>query len=101
MEKKTKKTIIDMTYASSLGIIMVISIFGCLLIGAYLDRKFQTTTNVFTVLFLVIGIIAGFRNIYLFIRRLLEQEKREALEAKKAGKSGNDDGTKRPPAEKN
>lgn len=82
----------DMTHASSLGLFMAISIFGCLLIGAYLDRKFQTTTNVFTVLFLVVGLIAGFRNIYIFIRKLLDEEKRADLEARRARKLKKDAG---------
>lgn len=100
MEKNTKRTVVEMAHASSLGIVMVISIFGCLLIGAYLDRKFQTTTNVFTVFFLTIGIIAGFRNIYIFLRRLLAQEKRESDQAKEVKKPGNDRPRKRPALKK-
>ena len=57
----------QMGYAASLGIAMVIAIFGCLMIGLYLDRKLGTD-NIFTPLFLVIGIAAGFRNFYLFIK---------------------------------
>jgi len=67
--KKTskKKMMFQMGYASSLGIAMVIAIFGCLVIGLYLDRKLGTN-NVFTPLFLLIGVAAGFRNFYLFIK---------------------------------
>ncbi|MCK4535286.1 MAG: AtpZ/AtpI family protein, partial [Syntrophobacterales bacterium] len=54
-------------YASSLGIAMVIAIFGCLMIGVYLDKKLGTD-NIFTPLFLLIGVAAGFRNFYLFIK---------------------------------
>ncbi|MBW2631504.1 MAG: AtpZ/AtpI family protein [Deltaproteobacteria bacterium] len=57
----------QMGYASSLGIAMVIAIFGCLIIGLYLDKKLGTN-NVFTPLFLLIGVAAGFRNFYLFIK---------------------------------
>lgn len=100
MDKNTKRTIVEMAHASSLGIAMVISIFGCLLLGAYLDRKFQTTTNVFTVFFLIIGIIAGFRNIYSFLRRLIAQEKRESGQANEVRKPGNDRTGKRPALKK-
>ena len=62
-----KKMMFQMGYAASLGIAMVIAIFGCLMIGLYLDRKLGTD-NIFTPLFLVIGIAAGFRNFYLFIK---------------------------------
>ena len=62
-----KKAMFQMGYASSLGIAMVIAIFGCLMIGLYLDKKLGTN-NVFTPLFLLIGVAAGFRNFYLFIK---------------------------------
>ena len=67
--KKTskKKIMFQMGYASSLGIAMVVAIFGCLMIGLYLDRKLGTN-NIFTPLFLLIGVAAGFRNFYLFIK---------------------------------
>jgi len=42
-----KKVMFQMGYASSLGIAMVIAIFGCLMIGLYLDRKLGTD-NIFT-----------------------------------------------------
>lgn len=66
-ETSKKKIMFQMGYASSLGIAMVIAIFGCLIIGVYLDRKLGTN-NVFTPLFLLIGVAAGFRNFYLFIK---------------------------------
>ncbi len=74
MENNKKRRFFEMAYASSLGIAMAIAIFGCLLIGTYLDRKFNTGNNVFTALFLVIGILAGFRNFYVFIKRFFDEE---------------------------
>ena len=62
-----KKTAFQMGYAASLGLAMVIAIFGCLMIGVYLDKK-MGTNNIFTPLFLLIGVAAGFRNFYLFIK---------------------------------
>jgi len=101
MKKDSKKNVIEMMHASSLGLVMVVCIFGCLLIGVYLDRKFETTTNVFTMLFLVIGLIAGFRNIYTFIKKLLEDEKRADREAQRARKLRNDARKTRSSSEKN
>jgi ATP synthase protein I len=60
--------------ASSVGIAMVLAIFGCLYLGVYLDRKFDTG-NVFKVLFLFMGIAAGFRNLYVLIKRYFPNEK--------------------------
>ena len=68
MDSETKKLSIQMAYASSIGIAMVLAIFGCLLLGSYLDRRFDSG-HVFTIVFLLIGISAGFRNIYVLIQR--------------------------------
>ena len=92
---KKAKTAFEMAYAASLGIAMVIAIFGSLLIGVYLDKKLGTR-HIFTPIFLIVGIGAGFRNFYVFIKRFFPEEtqRRSAREKK-------DDGnTKKPPAEK-
>jgi len=94
-EKKTdKKMIFEMAYASSLGIGLVFAIFGCLFLGAYIDKKLGTT-GIFTILFLIIGVVAGFRNYYVFIKRYLAEDK-------KAEKESNDESDKKiRPAKKN
>ncbi len=79
-----KKVMFQMGYASSLGIAMVIAIFGCLMIGLYLDRKLGTD-NIFTPLFLLIGVAAGFRNFYLFIKSTFPDKE------KGSDKAGDDD----------
>ncbi|HDQ03183.1 MAG TPA: AtpZ/AtpI family protein [Deltaproteobacteria bacterium] len=68
MDEDLKKSAMQMALASSIGLAMVLAIFGCLLLGVYLDRKFDSG-NVFTFIFLVIGIAAGFRNFYVFIKK--------------------------------
>jgi len=68
MDSETKKLSIQMAYASSIGIAMVLAIFGCLLLGNYLDRKFDSG-HAFTVVFLLIGIAAGFHNVYKLIEK--------------------------------
>ncbi|HPK52953.1 MAG TPA: AtpZ/AtpI family protein [Smithellaceae bacterium] len=75
MDKDTKKTAIQMAYASSIGIAMVLAIFGCLMLGLYLDRKFDSG-NVFTFLLLLVGIAAGFRNMYVLIKKNFPDEER-------------------------
>ena len=68
MDQETKKNAMQMAFASSIGIAMVLAIFGCLWLGSYLDRKFESG-HVFTIVFLFIGIAAGFRNIYVLIKK--------------------------------
>lgn len=73
MDKDTKKTAIQMAYASSIGIAMVLMIFGGLYFGVYLDRKFESG-YIFTILLLLAGIIAGFRNIYVLIKKIPDEK---------------------------
>jgi ATP synthase protein I len=73
MDKDTKKTAIQMAYASSIGIAMVLLIFGGLYFGVYLDRKFESG-YIFTILLLLAGIIAGFRNIYVLIKKIPDEK---------------------------
>lgn len=73
MDKDTRKYAIQMAFASSIGIAMILAIFGCLLFGVYLDKKFDSG-HVFTVIFLIIGIAAGFRNLYALIKQNFTDE---------------------------
>ena len=69
MKKERLRTLKDLTYYSSLGLSMVLSIFIGLAIGIYLDRRVFHTTPWLTLIFLGLGIIAGFRNIGLAIKK--------------------------------
>ena len=62
-----------MAYASSIGIAMVLAIFGCLFVGTWLDGKLGTEPY-FTLLLLLIGIAAGFRNLYVLIKTNFKDE---------------------------
>ena len=74
MDKDGKKDLLQVAYASSIGIAMVITIFGGLYLGSYLDRLLGTGYK-FTLILLLIGVAAGFRNIYTFIKRYFTDEK--------------------------
>ena len=69
MDKGAKKVAMQMFYASSLGIFMVIVIFGSLFLGRYIDQRLDTTPY-FTIFLIVVGVFAGFRNIYLLIKKM-------------------------------
>ena len=53
----------ELLYYSSLGLQVAFAIFIGLFIGVWLD-KWLGTVPVFTFIFLVLGIFAGFRNLY-------------------------------------
>jgi ATP synthase protein I len=75
VDKEIRKSAIQMAYASSVGIAMVLAIFGCLYLGIWLDQKLGTEPYL-TLLFLLMGILAGFRNIYVLIKRYLKTNNR-------------------------
>lgn len=74
MDKDTKQMVIQMSYASSAGIAMVLMIFGGLYLGIHLDRKFGTG-YIYTVILLLVGIIAGFRNLYVLVKKISRSER--------------------------
>ncbi|MBN2223308.1 MAG: AtpZ/AtpI family protein [Deltaproteobacteria bacterium] len=67
MEEEKKRFIRQLFLLSSTGLSMVLAIFIGLAIGVLLDGKLNTRPC-FTLIFLGLGIIAGFRNIFWFIR---------------------------------
>jgi ATP synthase protein I len=74
VDKEMKQTAIQAARASSIGIAMVIAVFGCFFIGRWLDRQLGTEPYL-AFLLLLIGIAAGFRNIYVLIKRYVKNEK--------------------------
>jgi ATP synthase protein I len=60
-------------FASSLGIAMVAAILIGLFIGYQLDKWLETSPW-FTLIFLVFGIISGFRNIFILSNRAMKDD---------------------------
>lgn len=94
MDKDVRNSAVQLALASTIGIAMVLAVFGCLLLGVYLDRKFDSG-NVFTLLLLLIGIAAGFRNLYVLIKKNFPDEEKVIKSLK------NEQHRKRPDPEKN
>jgi ATP synthase protein I len=68
MQEETKKALRLMGHASALGIAIVLATAIGLALGYWLDRVFDTSPWL-TLIFLILGIIAGFRNFYHFIAK--------------------------------
>jgi ATP synthase protein I len=68
MKKETRTWIRELAFFSSLGFSVSLSIFIGLGIGVYLDRRFGTSPWLMLV-FLGLGIAAGYRNIGLAIKK--------------------------------
>ncbi len=63
----------SLMFASSLGIAMVAAILIGLFIGYQLD-KWLDTSPWFTLIFLIFGIVSGFRNIFILSRRAMKDD---------------------------
>ncbi len=66
-------------FLSSVGISMVASTFIGLAMGYYLD-KWLDTAPWMTLIFLGLGIVSGFRNIYILTDRELKRQQRDNQE---------------------
>ncbi len=69
MKRETRRAFRELAFYSSLGFAVALSIFIGLAIGVYLDRRWSTQPWL-TLIGLGLGIVAGFRNIALAIRKL-------------------------------
>ncbi|MBW1759796.1 MAG: AtpZ/AtpI family protein [Deltaproteobacteria bacterium] len=68
MKRENRRYMRELAYYSSLGLSVALSIFIGLFAGVYLDRRFDTTPWL-TIIFLFLGIAAGFRNIGLAVKK--------------------------------
>ena len=69
MKRETRRYLKELAYFSSIGLQVAFSIFIGLALGVYLDRQVFHTTPWLTLICLGLGIVAGFRNIALAIRK--------------------------------
>lgn len=68
MKLETVRSLKELAYFSSIGLSVAASIFIGLAAGVWLDRKFETSPWL-TLIFLGLGIAAGYRNIGLAIQK--------------------------------
>jgi len=69
MKRETRRYFRELAYFSSLVFAVALSIVIGLAVGVYLDRKVFNTTPWFTLIGIIVGIIAGYRNIGLAIKK--------------------------------
>lgn len=77
MDKERQELFRSLGFLSSVGICMVASIVIGLAMGYYLD-KWLNTAPWLTLIFMVLGIVSGFRNIFILTNRELKRQKRQA-----------------------
>lgn len=69
MESEARQYIRLLAVVSSMGISMVLATIIGLAIGYFLDHRVFGTEPWLTIIFLILGIIAGFRNLYIIAKR--------------------------------
>jgi ATP synthase protein I len=68
VQEETRKYIKLLALVSTMGISMVLALVIAIFIGYYLDKWFKTSP-LFFLIFMVLGIVAGFRNVYVIMKR--------------------------------
>ncbi len=75
MNREKIRKIKENAYFGSIGPSVAFSVFIGLGIGVYLDKQVFGTTPYLTVVFLILGVIAGFRNLWHAISKIERAEK--------------------------
>lgn len=81
MAQNNRQLIKSLGFLSSVGISMVTATLIGLAMGYYLD-KWLGTSPWLTLIFLLFGIVAGFRNIFILTDRELKRQQQENSENK-------------------
>jgi ATP synthase protein I len=68
VKKETRRYIKELGYFSTIGLSVALAIFIGLAVGLWLDKKFGTHPWLM-IIFLILGIVAGYRNIGLAIKK--------------------------------
>lgn len=71
--KQNRTVMKTLSLITQLGITMLTSIFMCMFIGLWLDKKFST--HYFFIPFLLLGIAGGFRGVYTLVQNANHEEK--------------------------
>lgn len=76
MKKKSLKVFFAIALFTQLGLSMAIPIMAGIMIGDYLDKK-QDTNGIFLIIFLLLGIFAGFLGSYRLIKMVNDRKDKE------------------------
>lgn len=79
-QKERQSTLRMLTLITQFGINMLVPIFLCFFVGYYLDKKLGT--SYLLIIFFFIGALAGFRNIYIFARRMTKDDEEDVEESR-------------------
>lgn len=72
--KYNKNVYRSLMMITQFGLNMLVPIFICAFVGAFLDKKLGT--SFFMVIFFFVGAVAGFRNIFLFAKKIYDDKEK-------------------------
>lgn len=72
--KYNKNVYRSLVMITQFGLNMLVPIFGCAFLGSFIDKKLGT--SFFVIIFFFMGALAGFRNIFIFARKVYEDKEK-------------------------
>jgi len=69
------KILQNLSLLSYIGLMMVVPIVGAVYLGNFLDKKLETG-NIFLMIFILLGIAAGFLNVYKILMKDIKKKKK-------------------------
>lgn len=70
-----QRTMKTLTFITQFGINMLVPIFLCFFGGMWLDKKFDT--KYWIIIGFFVGAIAGFRNVYVLVRKSIKNDSKD------------------------
>lgn len=67
---------------SQIGLLMAIPIFLCIFAGQWLDEKIGTN-GVFLIIFMILGVLAAFRNLFVTVLNKVDSGKKDSRHGKR------------------
>ncbi|TCO78793.1 AtpZ/AtpI family protein [Marinisporobacter balticus] len=74
MTKNNLNIFKNLSLLSYIGIMMIVPIFGAVYLGNLLDQKLGTN-HVFMIICILLGVGAGFRNVYTIMIKSMKKKK--------------------------
>ena len=72
--KYNKNVYRSLVMITQFGLNMLVPICICLFLGIFMDKKLGT--SFFVIIFFFVGALAGFRNVFIFARKIYEDKEK-------------------------
>lgn len=73
--KVNREILKSLALINQVGITMMVPIIGCVFLGIFLDKKFDTSPLILIIM-IVVGITVAFRNLYMLTKSFAKTDKK-------------------------